>query len=103
MIENGNGGREPPKHGKKSDKTIGSVQIEKESPRACARCGASNGGCRRWRFIFSHNRQAYLCVACVQVLGGTPGAIAWLTEHARYLSSGKLSHFERGDSNEAAM
>jgi len=77
----------------------------KQSPfskNACVKCGASNGGAKRWKFFFSYNRSAYLCAPCVEQLGSTPEATAWLETNAIYdKTTGVLVGFKRTGGGQA--
>jgi len=66
--------------------------------RACAICGAVNGGAKRWLIHFSYNRKAYVCRPCIERLGGTPAIMLWLENHAVFSKpNGKLAGFKEGE------
>ena len=50
----------------------------------CAKCGVSNGGLKRFRFVCKGNITQYCCSFCIQKLNGPAEALAWLNQRIEF-------------------
>lgn len=63
--------------------------------KACAVCGATKGGAKRWVFVFSYCQKAKVCGPCVFQIG--PANVSeWLEKKAVFDKKGYLTGFRPG-------
>ena len=69
---------------------MNSSNFKNKKSAVCHKCNL-NSGIKKYKFICKGNIKLFLCVFCIEKLGGPPTALSWLNKHSDFYFNKKKS------------